>query len=536
MATYLRGRFILSEEHTFVKRLSKALLVSALGTAALTATPSLLRAQTPAIEKCKQEKTIEACEKLIELPVFCNKVDDVKLYLGLDPNGGDILLNLESPQSSPLSKSGSFYAANGRLRDGAVKEIKIAKAACSLSNGIHSCKGALPMEVQDRLATTFNFGQAVLTILLRDSKLRDVCIGKLTNDEESLTRSGRLERQFCEFTPTSTYTSVSGSGFFDPKGFGTSGDSLLHVALEGLPTGKEIKGCTQVGNSYQEVFSIASYDVDKGDAEIYGTLSADEKSLLAEQGLEYSYDLYRQLAGESGAISSLSRSLSLLNRQISDTAAKTEVRESNKKFDELKRKQEKEKEEKKKKNQRSLKFSRLLLMAAAKNVAARKPTEVVQWLAFDPNGGGDVILAPTCSVKSITNSAYGVLSCDAPNSTSRACYPLSSTDPTASSARGNACLEQRNGYALATIRVEGLPNGPYYICNNGSLITSEQLNVATDSLGSFGELQITDNSLAAAKVPGLVQGTIATLGTVTIGTTQDCSGPALQGSLTSSSK
>jgi hypothetical protein len=512
-----------------VKRLCPVFVASAFAASALSALAPSVSAQSPAFEKCATEKTLEACEKLVELPVFCSKADNVKLYLGLDPeNGGSILLNLESPQSSPLNTSGFFYAANGRLRDGAVKEVKISKAVCTQVDGMYECKGALPQDVQSRLAEKFNFGQEVLTILLRDSKLRDVCVGKLANDERTLTDNGRLERQFCEFTPAADYSSASGSGFFDPKGYGTSGDSLLHVAFEGLPTGKATKGCTQLGNSYQEVFSITSYDVDKGDAEIYGTLSADEQALLTEQGLEYSYDLYRQLAGNSGTISSLSRSLSLLNRQISNTAATTEVRDSNKKFDELKRKQKKEKEGTIKKKTRSLAFPRLLTMAAADTAPTEKPTEVFQWLAFDPKGGGDLILAPSCSTKSITRNSYGILSCNAPNSSTRACYALASTDPSAL-AKGNACFEQRNGYALATIRVEGAADGTYFICNNGSLVTSEQLNVTTDSLGSFGELQITDNSLAAQNVPGLVLGTVSAVGTITIGTAQDCSSPTLQG-------
>lgn len=531
MATLLRVKIKLSGELISVKRFQNAFLVSALAVTVLPVLPSSLEAQSPAFEKCDSEKTLEACEKLIELPVFCTRANDVKLYLGLDLSyGGSILLNLESSQASPLSRSGFFYAANGRLRDGAVKEVKISKAVCSSADGINTCKGVLPQNVQSRLATTFNFGQEVLTILLRDSKLRDVCVGKLANDEANLTDNGRLERQFCEFTPSAASTNVSGSGFFDPNGYGTTGDSLLHVAFEGLPTGKDIKGCTQLGNSYQEVFSITAYDVDKGDAEIYGTLSGDEETALSEQGLEYSYDLYRQLAADSGTISSLSRSLSLLNRQISNSAATTEVRDSNKKFDELKREQEKKKEETKKKNQRSLHFSRLLSIAAASNATGKKPAEVFQWLAFDPSGGGDVVLAPSCKAKSISNGAYGVLSCNAPNSSSRACYPLASADP-ALSARGNACFEQRNGYSLATIRMEGAADGAYYICNNGSLLTSEQLNVSTDEIGSFGELQITDNSLAEQRVPGLVLGTLSALGTITVGTARDCSGPTVQGNV-----
>jgi hypothetical protein len=512
-----------------VKKLNNVLLSSALAVTALSAFASSLRAQSPAFEKCQSEKTLEACGKLIELPVFCTQVNDVTLYLGIDPNaGGSILFTLESSQSSPLNKSGFFYAANGRLRDGAVKEVKLSKATCSSSNGINTCKGSLPQAVEAKLATTFNFEQEVLTILLRDTKLRDVCMGKLANEEQTLTDNGRLERQFCEFAPEAAYTSVSGSGFFDPNGYGTTGDSLLHVALEGLPTGKTIRGCTQLGNSYQEVFSLTSYDVAKGDAEIYGTLSADEQAVISGQGLEYSYDLYRQLAGNSGSISSLSRSLGLLNRQVSSNAASTEVRESNQKFEELKRAQKKKKEEEKKKNARSFPFSRLLSISSTDRAANSKTTEVFQWLAFDPNGGGDVILAPSCSAKSVKNSSYGVLSCNAPNSSARACYALTSTNP-ASSPKGNACLEQRNGYALATIRVEGAADGSYYICNNGSLVTSEQLNVSTDSLGAFGELQITDNNLAAQKVPGLAEGVISSLDTVTIGTAQDCSAPTLQG-------
>ena len=532
----------------------------AVAVAILTGTPSPLKSQSPAFEKytpentaektleaCKKmlespstaekytpentaEKTLEACEKVLELPMFCSQVESVKLYLGLDPSTvGSLVFTIESPSASLLNQGGFFYAANGRLRDGAVKEVKLSKAICSSSSEVHTCQGSLRPAVGEKLATTFNFEQEVLSILLRDNKLRDVCMGKLA-DERKLTDNGRLERQFCEFTPTASYPSVSGAGFFDPNGYGTSGDSLLHVAFEGLPTDKTIRGCTQLGNSYQEVFSLTSYDADKGDAEIYGTLSTDEQAVFTRQGLEYSYDLYRQLAGNSGSISSLSSALALLNRQITSSAAYTEIRGSNKNFDELKRKQKKKKQEQKIKNARNLPISRLLSIATTGRATTEKPAEVFQWLAFDPIGGGDVILAPACSAKSITKSSYGVLSCNAPNSSARACYPLTSTDP-AGSAKGNACLEIRNGYTLATIRVEGAADGTYYVCNDGSLVTSEKLTVATDSLGAFGELQITDNSLAAQKVPGLAKGLLASLNTITLGTAQDCSGPVVQGSL-----
>jgi len=479
------------------------------------------------IEKCNNEPTAENCEKIIELPIFCTNTNNVKLYLGGYPGSNLLLITLESTSSSPLNKSGFFYAANGRLRDGAVKEVKIANATCASINGIHTCKGSLTAATEKKLSSTFDFDQEVLSILLRDDKLRDVCMGKLANDETLLTTKGRLNRQFCEFTPAAAYKNTSGAGFFDPKGYGISGESLLHIAFEGLPTGKTIRGCSQLGNSYQEVFSISSYDVEKGDAEIYGSLSADEQTTLARQGLEYSYDLYRELEASSGTISSFSQSLSLLNRQISSNAASTETRESNQKFEELKRAQKKKKQEQKTQNSRTLPFSRFLSMASIDRASANKSSDVFQWLAFDPNGGGDVILAPSCSSKSISNNSYGIVSCNAPNSAKQSCSSLTSIDSTAAT-KGNACFEQRNGYLLATFRIEGAPDGAYYICNKGSLVSNEALNVSTDAIGSFGELQVTNNSLAAQRVPGLVEGAIDGLVAITIDSAKDCLTPILQ--------
>jgi hypothetical protein len=475
-------------------------------------------AEEDAFLKCRSEPTEANCSKLVKLPAYCQNINDISLYLGYDVASGSILITMESSEAPPieLEEVGSFFAANGRLRDGAVKEVKMTRANCSLNAGVYACKGLLSLDREAKISNVFNFEQEVVTFLLRDKKLRDVCIGKLVNDETILTRNGRLERQYCEFTPNSGFTGLQGAGFFDPKGYGTTGDAHLHVAFEGFSVDQRVVGCSELGNRYQEVFRFAAYDASSTDAEIYGTLSEDEKNTITQKGPEYSYDLYRELTGLNDTISTFARTLGLLNRQISSSAAVSETRDSNKKFAELKRKQKKKKQEAKNSNQRSIWSSAIL--RAARTTTVNK-TEVFQWLAFDPLGGGDVIIAPSCKPKVVNEKAYGILSCNVPNSSARGCYVLSGSVGTA----GKVCLEERSGYKLAIFRVEGLADGSYYVCNGSSLVASEPLVVTTDNFGSFGELQVSDNSVVAGRVPGIVAGSLTGLSSVSISSKADCS-------------
>jgi hypothetical protein len=469
--------------------------------------------------------TREKCDKLIAYPLYCAQEGSAargEIGVGL-ADRGTLRFSVEFEFPRP-SKKVTLLLSDGTPRTSLSSEIQVMSLPCSNNEGGSTCQANLPVNKLCRLSKRIDLDAAVQNVHIRKGS-KEVCLGKFSNDESLLTKAQRTERQYCSFTPSTGYESVSGWGFFDPAGYGTQGESQFYLAMEGLPTGREIVGCTPLGSKYKEVLSFESYGPESTDAVIYRNASEIEKAKISAEPLEYSYDLYRSLQAQSESIMTLSRSLAQINRQVSPQAAISESRESDSRYKDLRRANKKKKRKQKKNADRK-----------TRNLFAQEelptPQSAITWLAFDPLAGGDVILANNCKRKNVESRSYGTISCTGSSANnSRICGKLS--NPLQASYSAQVCYEQRRGYNLLITRIEGAPVGEYYVCNGSQPLVTFPITVAEDELGTYGELFITDNSSPAEAVENLYFGTVSNeLSDLKITGTPDCAGtPLVIGSL-----
>lgn len=465
------------------------------------------------------EASRQKCDKLIAYPLYCSLDGTAargEIGVGL-AEGGKLRFSVEFDFPRP-SKAVTLHLSDGTPRTSLSSELQIVSLPCSNNDSGSTCEANVQVNKLCRIKKRINLDAAVQNVHIRKGS-RELCLGKFSNDESLLTRKQRTERQYCSFTPSSGYESVSGWGFFDPAGYGTQGESQFYLSMEGLPTGREVVGCTPLGSKYKEVLSFESYGPESTDAVIYRNASEIEKARISSEPLEYSYDLYRSLQAQSGSLMTLSRSLAQINRQVSPQAALSQTRESDNRYKELRRANKKKKRKQKEKANRKTRN-----LAIQEELPA--PQSAIAWLAFDPLAGGNVILANNCKKKAVETRSYGTVTCTGSSNNTRVCTKLENSSQDAYQAQ--VCFEQRRGYNLLIARLEGVPAGTYYLCNGNTPLAESPFTVREDELGSFGEIVITDSASSAEAVENLYLGTVSKeLSDLKITSSADCTGSAL---------
>lgn len=473
-----------------------------------------------AAQDCSDPEHPENC--YIELPVFCGKSTVADFRISIEESTFDLLFEARFDGDSP-EKNLLFYLVDGQITPGATNEVKITALRCRNSgNGGQTCSGTISAERAERLESRLDFDQAVLTVSLR-TPTRDICVGKFTNNEELIENNGITERSLCSFTAADSEKTegltLTGDGFFDPRGYGADGESHFHMSLAGLPARETYLGCILVGeNQYRPVFDFKSYGPNKSDQTIYGDVDADGEAKLSQEAIHYSYDVYRALdsSADPARLSLGGKSLSQINKQVSSPSASSEREKAN--SSRKKKSSRKRKRRKKKKNKRVRSLD--LMPAESKSKGSG---DIFSWLAFDPLGSGTIYISKSCR-GNVPLRSYGSITCgnDGDSGSNRECVDFSNTDSEATSA-GKICQEFRNSYSLSTIRVKSLAAGDYYVCLDGAAV-STALTVSGDEGEEFGTLEITDSATLAQLMSGLAlyAGDLGSVSTVAVATSSSC--------------
>lgn len=461
----------------------------------------------------------DACD--VSLNVYCLANRTGLFTLGITDNF-DLGFEVDFETDAP-AKELKFFVVDGQVENGQVNESKVTNLTC---RGTH-CEGAITLEKADALETEFNFEQNVINFVLRE-KGRDVCIGKFTNNPDKISDNGELDRAVCEFVPVTGYENYSGSGYFDPAGFGTG--SFFHLTLQDFPSTQRYVGCSVIGEGrYRKVLEFQSYEEGVSDQEIYGTLGETAQQEFEQNLFEYSYDLIRELLGASADLPQsrfgFSPSLSTINKGVSPSRGTSAIKSSNTKSSKKKARQRKRN---KKKNSTRLRSLRSFMIADTR--AAQPTTEnedVLAWLNFDPTGGV-IYIAPNCYGDSVPEKAYGQLVCGADaESDARKCIALSAQAEQSGDAR--TCLETRDSFGILTLRAKGLDAGAYRICLDGSA-TDHTVTLSGDETA---ELNLTDSSILAERVSGyeLISQSPGAVSSVGLSLSDNCTAPDFLGEL-----
>lgn len=437
--------------------------------------------------ECSAENP-DACD--VTVPLYCQQKGKVPFTFGIndDFDFGFTAVFSDSPPAKQLI----FYAVDGEAENGSVNETKVTKLVCRGT----TCTGAISLERAQKLEQQFDFDQAVINFVLRaqGKNGKDVCLGKFTNNPDLVAQNDGGKRVVCTVQPTDGNEAITGTGYFEPGGYGSDGDSFFHLALEGLDVGTSYKGCSVVGeNRFRKVFAFdPALRASATDSEVYGVLSAKEQAVFDAHRSEYSYDLFREVYGSGDIFNpSFSPSLSLINKGVSEERASSSVRSSNKSTRAARKRR---KRRKKQQGKRTRVASVLADLPGVAIAAKRKPESVLAWLNFDPQGG-QLVISPSCKgnvlAQSVATLACGEAAGADPD---HVCNSLSFTEDDRS---GTACRDFFDGVGQLKVLAKGLELGVYSVCVNDELIAPVLTVVSTTSGGTFGKLIVTDNSTLA---------------------------------------
>ncbi|MCB0334735.1 MAG: hypothetical protein KDD62_00475 [Bdellovibrionales bacterium] len=459
----------------------------------------------------------------ISLPFYCSGDDTASLELGLNTNF-DIQFTATLNRKTPTDRF-EMYALNGNTSIDGSNEVRVAPIKCSYNkdSNTSTCTGILTLEKEAKLAETFNFEQAVIDFVFRRGR-STFCIGKLTNNEELLTQNGLEQRAFCSVGNLARKRApeVSGFGFFDPRGYGTDGESHLHLSVTGLPEKQKLHACIPTKKSYTSAFSFSAYSAEDTDQSIYGDLDEEEGNKLSAEATSYSYDLWRTVVESANPSALFSKTLSQINRQVSPPSASSGRTSTTSSL--TKRLSDSKNSKKRKRNKNSKKGASTKSVDA---LGAKSKSKIFDWLSFDPLSGNSFYLATDCN-KNTPEKAFARVSC---SKDPAAVDGAECATPSAGDAVTLKICRTNDSLTPMTIRVTGLAPASYYVCTDGQALAGTLDVNATDS-SSYGELNVTDSEAIKAVIDSyaISKSPLAEIQSVTIGTTEDCSNPVASGS------
>ncbi len=434
---------------------------------------------------------LEACPEFT-LPVYCSKNIEGSFALGLDENF-DLLFSAYFEGTVPW-KALSFYVVDGEITPTGRNEARVKRLRCFERETYTECLGSISVERAERLEQRFNFDQSVINIALRKQD-RDICIGKLTSNEEETLARDSTQRSYCTLTPSASYPEIEGNGWFDPASYGIDGEAHFHMSVTGLPTDEATAWCIDSSaelesdgaspkkkkKKFHKVGSSKAYNEDATDEQIYQNTTEEEQQRLEEEPHSYSLDFARELFPNTR------KSLASINMQVSSSSASSAREKSNKQKKKAKRKKKREKRKRGKRNRRNL-------LIADDETPKVKRQKIFSWLNFDPLTDGPLYLAKDCRGEYVAEKAYARVDCSSENSDKQLCFPLSGS----TAAKANVCLEMGEGFSKFFLRAKGLPSGEYSLCFNEHL-SEYNFRVAGAIEESFGSLSLTDSELLASR-------------------------------------
>lgn len=454
--------------------------------------PVLLQAQS---SECSA-KNSENCR--VDLAVFCEDGERVPLSFSINLDTFQTLEFKATFPSVPPAQQMPIVFVDGEVERGKVREGRVTRLRCNGS----VCTGSITFEKLQELSTRFDIEQAVITVVLRKrTRLgKDVCIGKFINDPEVVENNRSAERQVCTLEPTAGNESLIANGFFEPGGYGTDGTPRFHLAIEGMDTSKEYRACSVTGDGrYQKVFTFQPVELATAvDAEIYGSLNTDQQAEFDANKDLYSYELRRSLQSFSSSMSSTGSnrffpSLSLINKSVSATTAKS----TKKKWNRRTRKIRKERRKKKK-----LKSSRALILASRDvEISVTRRQEVLGWLNFDLLGA-TVVISESCKSDVVAKSVGTLVCGNAAENENRECKTFVFGDE---NLEATACREVNPNLGKLVIRARDDASRDLTVCLNGvafgETVSVTDENRFANQISYAGKLQITDSAdLVAATI------------------------------------
>ncbi len=447
--------------------------------------PVLLLAQS---DECSIE-TPEKCR--VDLNLFCEGGERIPLAFSLNLDTFQTLDFTTTFSAAPPSNRLPLVFVDGEVESGNVREGGVTRLQCNGS----VCTGSISIAKLQELSARFDLDQAVVTVVLRKRTRfgKDVCIGKFVNDPDVVASNLSDERQVCTLEPTPGNESVTAEGFFEPGGYGTDGVPRFHLSIEGLDTTKRYRACSVTGTGrYEKVFSFRPVELATAvDSEIYGSLSAEAQAEFDSNRELYSYELRRSLESLStGDLSTSSNrffpSLSLINKSVSATTAKSTSKKWNKRTRKLRRERRRKKK---------LKSSRELIRVSRDvEISATRRQEVLGWLNFDPLGA-TVVISPNCK-SNVAENAIGTLVCgNAAENPNRKCERFTFADDTLGA---TACREVTSDVGKLVIRARDDAPQDLTVCLNGvafgETVSVTDENQSLTEISYAGKLQITDSA------------------------------------------